>query len=94
MFERENAFAIEFSKTVELTGSEKQISWAKDIVRKFAFVSTSATFKTAQFEDAKKFVAWAVKKHPSAKWWIDNRDGGYRFYDRLVEEWEDETEGM
>lgn len=92
MFERENDFAIEVKNTVELTGSEKQIAWAKDLVQKFAFAATTSTFKSTQFEEAKDFVTWVVKNHTSAKWWIDNRDNGYRFYDNLVEDWEDEME--
>lgn len=92
MFERENDFAIEVKNTVELTGSEKQIAWAKDLVQKFAFAATTSTFKSTQFEEAKDFVTWVVKNHTSAKWWIDNRDKGYRFYDNLVEDWEDEME--
>lgn len=87
-----NEIAKEAGQAAELTGSEKQIKWAKDLVEKFAFAVVSADFKTSEQEEAKAFITWVIKGHTTARWWIDSRDRGYSFRDLLREEWEDEME--
>ena len=93
MFEKESVFAAAVSKEAVLTGSEKQIRWARDIIQSFAFGMTTSGryFKPeADFEKACEFVRWMVKTHRAAKWWIENRDNyyGYLGLDTLLKDFE------
>ena len=91
---RGNEIAREAAESAVLSGSEKQIAWATDIIRKFAFVASTSTFKTAEQEKSVDFIAWVVKTKTSARWWINNRDEFERFsfMDSLLEDWEEENE--
>lgn len=91
MFARENEFAREVRDNAVLTGSEKQIAWARDIIQKVAFGITTGLFKTKEFETAKAFTEWVVKNNTSARYWIDIRDKGRRYYENLLEDWEEEN---
>ncbi len=87
-----NELAREIRDGANLTGSEKQIAWAKDIIQEFVFVASTSQFKTTEQDKAREFIAWVVKNHTAAKWWIDHRNMNYRFFDSLIEDWEDEND--
>ena len=67
----------------ELTGSEKQISWANrirtekiaDLEKLFdSWASQRTTANSAQIDAVVSSVIEFVRKQTSAAWWIDNRD--------------------
>ncbi len=73
-----------------LTGTEKQVAWAVTLrVKILDFVG-----KTAKPDDNPehqaafaRFMAWLIRTHDRASWWIDNRDMTPRDLDALVRAW-------
>lgn len=76
-----------------LTGSEKQIAWAKDIRAKYALMIQREYVNEAA-DDLRvyyvKVLDVIIAENPSAKWWIDHRDelknitsGGQMYVDRM-----------
>jgi hypothetical protein len=76
-----------------LTGSEKQIAWAKDIREKYALMIQREYVNEAD-DDLRvyyvKVLDVIIAENPSAKWWIDHRDelkditsGGQMYVDRM-----------
>lgn len=99
---RREAEAAELAKAVKalpvelpenLTGSEKQIAWAKDIREKYALMIQREYVNEAD-DDLRvyyvKVLDVIIAENPSAKWWIDNRvqlssvyEGGKLYADRM-----------
>lgn len=82
-----------------LTGSEKQIAWAKDIRTKYALMIQREYVNEAD-DDLRvyyvKVLDVIIAENTSAKWWIDHRDelknitsGGQMYADRM-QAWMDE----
>lgn len=82
-----------------LTGSEKQIAWAKDIREKYALMIQREYVNEAD-DDLRvyyvKVLDVIIAENTSAKWWIDHRDelknitsGGQMYADRM-QAWMDE----
>lgn len=76
-----------------LTGSEKQIAWAKDIRAKYALMIQRVYIDKA-YDDLRVYTIRVldviIAENPSAKWWIDHRDelkntisGGQMYVDRM-----------
>lgn len=76
-----------------LTGSEKQIAWAKDIREKYALMIQREYINEA-CDDLRvyyvKVLDVIIAENTSAKWWIDNRvqlssvyEGGKLYADRM-----------
>lgn len=76
-----------------LTGSEKQIAWAKDIRAKYALM-IQRVYVNEAYDDLRvycvKVLDAIIAENPSAKWWIDHRDelkntisGGQMYVDRM-----------
>lgn len=76
-----------------LTGSEKQIAWAKDIRAKYALMIQRVYIDKA-YDDLRVYIIRVldviIAENPSAKWWIDHRDelkntisGGQMYVDRI-----------
>lgn len=76
-----------------LTGSDKQIAWAKDIREKYALMIQREYVNEAD-DDLRvyyvKVLDAIIVENSSAKWWIDNRDslksitsGGQVYVDRM-----------
>lgn len=64
---------IPVEQKVELTGSPKQIAWAKDLRHKFICKSMDVAEYEVEFELYKPYAKWLVEAKTEAKWWIDNR---------------------
>lgn len=90
---RGNEIAREAAQKAELSGSEKQVAWATDIIKKFAFVASTSAFKTAEQEESIGFIDWVIENNTAARWWIDNRNAleRYGLIDDLLEAWKKET---
>lgn len=79
-FEAENAHAAEAKEQrglADLTGSEKQVSWANSI-REAAYECLDALYEYATDNNGKQMLdGWRQKMdaQTTAKWWIDNRFG-------------------
>lgn len=82
-----------------LTGSEKQIAWAKDIREKYALMIQRVYIDKA-YDDLRVYTIRVldviIAENPSAKWWIDHRDelknitsGGQMYVDR-IDRWVEE----
>lgn len=101
---RREAEAAELAEAVKalpdnLTGSDKQIAWAKDIRAKYALMIQREYVNEAD-DDLRvyyvKVLDVIIAENSSAKWWIDNRDnlknitsGGQMYADRM-QAWMDE----
>ena len=69
----------------ELTGSEKQISWAKDIRANLVNATKAFAAKADNKELAESFIAWVVAGKTDARFWIDNRNLPNLFYSEAVQ---------
>ena len=76
-----------------LTGSDKQIAWAKDIRAKYALM-IQRVYVNEAYDDLRvycvKVLDVIIAENTSAKWWIDHRDelkntisGGQMYVDRM-----------
>lgn len=79
-----------------LTGSEKQIAWAKDIRAKYVVMLAKGCWASEPQEILPyhyKVMDMLLAEHPEAKWWIDHREEldsgheGRRIYGECLRRW-------
>ena len=79
-----------------LTGSEKQIAWAKEIRAKYVVMLAKGCWASEPQEILPyhyKVMDMLLTEHPEAKWWIDHREvldsghEGRRIYGECLRRW-------